>query len=127
VHGEKGSGGGGALDEAAELDELPPFAVRHRRVGDALKKVDALDHRRQELVGARPRLRMRRITPHVEEQAVDLLPHLRADLLAHLPRVLACATDARGNRILVGEIENGAGRFDGGVRTLGRRRRHPQA
>ncbi len=35
----------GALDIAAQLNELPSFAVTHGAVGDALKKVRAFLHR----------------------------------------------------------------------------------
>ncbi len=44
-------GGGGALDEAAHLDELPALAVAHGGVGDALELMDRLHHLLQELSG----------------------------------------------------------------------------
>ena len=44
--------GGGALDVAAHLDELPALAVAHGRVGDALELVDRLHHRLQKLASA---------------------------------------------------------------------------
>ena len=127
VHVEQRRRRRGALDVAAQLDELPALAVRHRRVGDALEQVHAFHHRRQELVCAGAPLRLGRVAPHVEEQPVDLLPHLGADLLAHLARVLARGVDARGDGVVVGEVQNRAGRHDFRMGTVGRRRRHPKA
>jgi hypothetical protein len=80
--------------------------MRHRRVGDALKEVDALDHRREELMGPRGPLRFGRLAPpDGEVQAIDLLPHLRADLFADLAGLLARGADARRNGLAIGEVD----------------------
>ena len=80
---EKGGDIARALGVLPKLDEVPAFAAVHGRVGNALKQVRALLHRREELAGLAP-------NPvdvgglHVKIQPVDLFPHLAADQLAHL-------------------------------------------
>jgi hypothetical protein len=80
---------GRALDETSDLDVVPALVVAQRRIGDAVKQVRAFDHR--------PHDRARLLVPHLfalglaHEQihAIELLPHLAADLLANVSRVLA--------------------------------------
>ena len=80
--------------------------MRHGRVGHALEQVHAVDDRGQELVRARRPVRLRRLPPpDRQEQAIDLLPHLGADLFADLPRVLARGADAGGDRLAVRQVD----------------------
>ncbi len=94
--------GGGALHVAAHLDELPALAVAHGGVGHALKLVDGLHHLAEELHGPFALLQHRRKAPIVahlgpgdlQVQAVEPLPHLGGDLLAHVPRIFTGRDDA---------------------------------
>src|SRR5579863_404062 len=84
----------GALDKTSEPDVLPAFAVRHGGIGDTLEEMRALLHRAKERVGIeQPGLAGRRAV-YLQVQAVELLPHFRAALLAHLPQVLASCSNA---------------------------------
>ena len=65
----------------------PPFRVNHRRVRDSLKQMRGLLR-----VHVERRTARRAAPADVQIQAVELLPHLRADLLADVPRVLARRT-----------------------------------
>ena len=78
-----------ALDEAAELEEVPAFAMAQRGVGDAAQRVDLLQH-----IAEQPRRLMHPdlfdgdgLEPEIE--AIQMLPHFRRQLLAHLPRIVA--------------------------------------
>ena len=76
-----------------------PFAVAEGRVGEALEEVDRLLDGAEELVRLPPSRSCRWSLPRTGQvEAVDLLPHLRADLLAHLARVLARGRDAGDDR-----------------------------
>ena len=51
---EEQARGGGAFEIAADLDELPAFAVAHGGVGDALELVDGFHHLLEEGGGPSP-------------------------------------------------------------------------
>ena len=82
-----------------DLQVLPAFAVAHRRVGDALEEMHAFDHQAEDVVRARRPAPSARACLQPQKQLVQLLPHVGADLLAHLPRVLAGGGHARQHRI----------------------------
>jgi hypothetical protein len=93
------------LEEPPGLQVLPALAVAHRRVGDAAEQVHAFDDRARDEVRAS---RQGGVVPHVADpqvERVDLLPHVGADLLAHLPRVLTRTDDAAGDRVGVRRLE----------------------
>src|SRR5215204_1219298 len=121
---EQGGGRGGALDVAPDLYELPALAVVHRRVGDALEKVRTLLYRAEEFVrGDIPDVVEPRLLD-LQKEPVELLPHLGADLLAHLPQVLARGGDAGHDGGLVRDVErHRLGDAVGVARTRQRRRR----
>ena len=83
----------GALDEAAELDEVPAFAVVHRGVGQALEHVRSGLYGFEEFVRRDASGFKQGDALHFVEEAVELLPHLGADLLADLAGVLARGHD----------------------------------
>ena len=111
--------GAGALGELSELNEAPPFAVRHRRLADAVEAERAFPHG-----GHEPHHRL--VVFHVVAEAhrlvihaVELLPHLGADFLAHLRRVLARGRQARDDGRAVGDV---GGQPADGVLRIGARR-----
>ena len=89
VRAHQSGDGHSALQVPAGLDELPAFAVGHGGIGDALKQMRAFFDGLQEIAGVPD---FRRAAAHGVEQAVQLLPHFRADLLANLPRIFARVT-----------------------------------
>ena len=124
LHLEEGSRGAGALDVTAELHEVPALAVRHGGVGDALEQVHAADGGGQEFVGARRPLALAEaVLPHVQEEPVDLLPHLGADLFAHLPGVLPRRADRRQDGLAIRQVHDRALEVAGGGRRRPRWRR----
>ena len=94
---EQRGGGVGALEIAAEADELPALAVNHGGVADALEEMNAVDDGGQRVVdaGAKLGLRMRRV--HLVEEAVEALPLLGGDFFADLAGVFAGGVDAEGD------------------------------
>src|SRR5580658_2189513 len=79
----------GALDEAPELNVLPAFAVRHGRIGHALKQMRSLAHRPKKYIRMQqPGLALGGAS-YLKIQTVELLPHLRAALLAHLAQIFS--------------------------------------
>ena len=98
----------GSLHVTPELDVLPALAVRHGRVRHALKQMRALLNRAEKYVRMQqPRL-ARRSTGHLQIQPVQLLPHFRAALLAHLPQIFPgrCHTGKNRRRIRTVEGQN---------------------
>ena len=95
---EQRGGGVGALQVAAEADELPALAVNHGGVADALEEMDAVDHRGQHVVdvGAELGLRVRRV--HLVIEPVEPLPLLGGDFFAHLAGIFARRIHAVGDR-----------------------------
>ncbi len=94
---EQARDGRGALDEPAHLDELPAFAVVHGGIGDALHQVRAFENDGQKIQRLGLPKAGRFHAPHFVKKAVELFPHLRADLLANLACVLARRRDAAGD------------------------------
>jgi hypothetical protein len=103
----------GALDVAADLDELPSLAVAHGGVGDALELVNRLHDTLQEfglLLGAGEQglsvavelvVRAR----DLEVETVEAVPLLGGDLLTDVAGVLAGGDDAGEDRALVRGVE----------------------
>src|SRR6516164_1354939 len=77
-----------ALHIAAKLDELPAFAVAHGGVGNALKEVRALLDGAKKLVRLQDPALFRAAFDYLQIELVELLPHLRAALLADVTEVL---------------------------------------
>ena len=98
IHLEQGGGGVGALEIAAETNELPSLAVNHGGVADALEEMNAIDDGGQEVVhaGAELVLGLRRVDLVIE--AIEALPLLGGDFFAHLAGIFAGAIDAEGDR-----------------------------
>src|SRR5690606_37083736 len=73
------------FQELAELDEVPAVRMRHGRVGDAVEQAGELADALEEVVAVvlEGPHRLRAEAPEVD--AVELLPHLGGDLLAHGP------------------------------------------
>ena len=88
----------GPLGELAELHEPPALAVAHRRFGRAVEGVGAFADQRHQAHDRGGVLRVHFGLDDLVEQPVQLLPHLGADLLAHLRGVLARRRDARHDR-----------------------------
>ena len=105
VGAEQRGDGVAALQEAPRLDELPALRVAEGRVGEALEEVDRLLDGAEELVRLPPPDRVDGRAAHGQVEAVDLLPHLGADLLAHLARVLPRGQDAGDHRGGVALVE----------------------
>ena len=97
--------GEGALQEAAQLEEVVALAAIHRRGGEPDELVAILDHAAQELVRLILPGGVLGDAPHRPIEPVDPLPQVGADLLADLAQVLARGVDARGDRFLVAAIE----------------------
>ena len=72
---------------------------------DAGEQVGAFDDCAGGIVGARGAAGIVAHVPQAQEQRVELLPHLRADLVANLPRVLPRRDDAGADGIGVGAVE----------------------
>ena len=97
VNVEQACDGRRAFDKSSYLDKLPAFAMIHGGIGDALHQVRALDNDGQQIQRLGLPKTSRFHAPHFVKKAVELFPHLRADLLANLPRVLARRRDAAGD------------------------------
>src|SRR5215472_421891 len=100
------------LEISPHLDEVPAFAMRHRRVRHALKLMHCLQHllqkgRRRFARGLRRRLHHRLyLRPrHVQVQRVQPVPLLCRNLLAHIPCTLSRRNNARQHRRLMSLIE----------------------
>src|SRR6266487_182089 len=101
----QGSSDPGSFNIATDLDKLPAFVVAHRGVGEALETLDALVHADQKLMHAGEPDIGHTSTFNTQEEAIELLPHLRTDLIADLARVITGRADAGYNRISIGGIE----------------------
>jgi hypothetical protein len=86
------------LDVLTDLNEAPALAMAHGAVGCTAHQMQCLHHRLQKFQQPSPATCDRCIAPHIEIQPIDALPHLGADLFAHLPRVVACGGDAAVDR-----------------------------
>ena len=95
----------GALEEPAELEEVPAFVAGQGGVGDAVEEHRGGD----DLLVVSLREAFEELEAfgrgHEEVQGVDLGPHLVGDLVTHRPRVLAGEADAREDRIRIAEVE----------------------
>ena len=102
---QQGGGSCSAFEKAPDANEVPALAVAHSRIGNALEEINVLFHAVQESVWLRVPDLFHTGLFHPQEEAVELLPHLRADLLAHLPCIFACGFDAGLNGRGVGLIK----------------------
>src|SRR5271163_1116879 len=76
VSSYQGSNSLHALDEAAKLNIMPAFAMRHGRIGNSLKKVSPIPHGLKEFVGLQNGgLRLGDVI-RLEVKAIEALPHL---------------------------------------------------
>src|SRR5262245_65694529 len=78
--------------------------MAHRGVGHPGKEMDALDDDAGYIVSPSTSRGVLELVD-TEEQIVELFPHVRADLLAYLPRVFASRHDARGHRVAMRGVE----------------------
>src|ERR1700676_1945961 len=88
----------GALDVFAELDKMPGFVMIHSSRGNSGKPVRTFAHQVDHSHGAGIVIGSKFKSGHVVEEAIQVLPHLGADLLANLARVVASAATAFHNR-----------------------------
>src|ERR1700732_3668891 len=101
----QGSNGLHSLDEAAELNVMPALAMRHGRIGNPLKKMSPLLHGPKEFPGLQYRgLRLRDVDS-LEVQAIEVLPHRRTALFAHMTQTIARCRHATKNGGWIGAIE----------------------
>ena len=104
---------GGAFEIAADLDELPAFAVGHGGVGDALELVDGFHHLLEEggrtFAGFSVGLDLHGAfyfgARDLDVERVEFLPLFGGDLLAHLAGIFTRRDDAGDDRGFVGGVE----------------------
>src|SRR5262245_23178858 len=94
------------FNEASHLNELPAFAMGHRRISDSLKQVQALRDRAKELMRSNVPELLHVATPELQEGAIEVFPHLRANLLADMTQVVPGHRKARHNRTGIGCVES---------------------
>src|SRR5208337_497083 len=97
VGADQAGDGFGAFDEASELDVMPAFAMRHGRVGDALKQVCAILHGAEEAVRIGEAGVAGGRALDLQKETIELLPHFGAALLPDLAKILAGGGDAGNN------------------------------
>ena len=90
-----------ALEQFPDPDEVPAFAVGHRRVSRSLEKMRARNDALEKFVGARADQFLGRVALHKQIEAVDLLPHLARDLFARRSRIFSRARQTRHDRIRI--------------------------
>jgi hypothetical protein len=90
------------LDVFAGLQELPPLAVCHGRIGHPLERMQPSDQPTVKTNRALAERRPRCGAVQIKELPVQVLPHLARNLFAHRPRIFPGASDARENRVRVG-------------------------
>ncbi len=110
----------GTLQKASGADVVPALAVRHRRIGHALEEVHALHDGGEGFVGLRRPI-LGGSVADFDVQPVQLLPHFRADLLAHLTGVLASRGKTGGEGSTIGEVGRGIVQCEGVSEALERR------
>ena len=76
---------------------MPAFAVIDGRIGDPMKAIRALAHDIHHSHGPGIIIRAQLRAVHFVIQLVQVLPHLRTDLFAHLARIFARSADALGD------------------------------
>src|SRR5438105_4816329 len=90
-----------ALEQPADTDEIPAFAVRHGRVGDALKTMRPCDDPLEKFVRTRLEQSRSLLALHEKIKSIDLLPHFARNLFAGGACVLACEGEAGMNRVRI--------------------------
>ena len=83
------------LDILSGLQEVPPLAMRHGRVGDALEGVKLVDKAAVEADRAFTESRSGARALEVEIKAIQLFPHLAGYLLAHGAGIFTCERHRR--------------------------------
>jgi hypothetical protein len=91
---QEGGGSCGAFEETPDTNKVPALAVTHSRISNALEEINILFHAVQESMWLRVPDLFHAGLLHLQEEAVELLPHLRADLFAYLPGIFARRFDA---------------------------------
>src|SRR5207302_1900408 len=91
------SGSRGTFEKAGDAYKVPAFAVTHSGIGYALEDIYALFHTVEEFMWLGIPYLFHAGPLYLQEEAVKLFPHLRADLLTHLPRIFACSRDTGHN------------------------------
>src|SRR5208282_2228185 len=86
------------LDIFAELDKMPSLVVIHSVGGNSMKPVRAFANQAHHSHCTGIVIGLQLKASHLVEKTIQLLPHLRADLLANLPGIFAGAADAFHNR-----------------------------
>src|SRR5271163_4220472 len=77
-----------SLNESPQLNVLPALAVRHGGVGYAVKQVSSITHRAKKHIGLQQPPFARSGTVDLQIKTIQLFPHCRAALLAHLAQIL---------------------------------------
>jgi len=101
VRAHQSRDGHGTFEIAPGLDELPALTVGHGGIGDALEQMRAFFDGLQEIAGIP---HFGRTAAHGVEQAIQLLPHFRADLLAHLARIFPRVNDTGDDGGSIGRV-----------------------
>jgi hypothetical protein len=92
----------GALDEAADLDELPAFAVAHGGICDSVELMNGLHHHLEEFRGIGVDVKG---ASDIEIERVEAVPLLGRDLLADMAGVFAGGNDGADDAGLKGGVE----------------------
>src|SRR5580704_5307129 len=88
----------GSLDIFAELDKMPGLVVIHSRGGNSVKPVRAFSNQAHHSHGACIVVGLQLEASHVVEKAIQVLPHLRTNLLANLAGIFAGSADTLHDR-----------------------------
>src|SRR5207247_547910 len=96
----QGSCGCGAFEKSPDANKMPALAVAHCRIGYALKKIYFFLHTVEEFMWFRKPHLFHTGSLHLQEEAVELFPPLRTDLLDYLPRIAGSGSSNRDCRQL---------------------------
>ncbi len=97
MHIQQRRGSGGTFDEAPHPHEMPAFAMVHSGIGNPVKELHPFFNAGEK--------GMRAGIPELVDaglfefqiEPIQLLPHLRADLLAYLPGIFARGGNGEAN------------------------------
>ena len=89
------------LQQRPDAHEVPAFAVRHGRVGDALEKVRTGHDPLEKLMRAGEAAFSARVDSAQKVEPIDLLPHLAGNLFPSGARVLARQGETGKNRVRI--------------------------
>src|SRR5450755_3234298 len=94
---QQGGGGNRPFEKASNANKVPALAMAQCRIGNTLEKINALFHVIKESMWLRVPYLLHAGLLHPQEKAIELLPHLRTDLLTHLACIFACRLDTIHN------------------------------